>query len=94
MKFLLKIVSTFFPCAYLAANMNRIQAGTVTLWIYKTVDSLATAVTSAYFNNNSEAMRENDIVLLVSSSGGTNAIDVLVVTSADNATPVTVTNGT
>jgi len=74
--------------------MNRLQAGTVTLWLYKSVDVLATIIASAYFDPYVNDLRENDIIMIVSTSGGTQLVDVLVVTSADNVTPVTVTNGT
>jgi len=74
--------------------MNRIQAGTVTLWVYKTTDAIATVVTSGYFNTHYQLLRENDIILCVSTSGGTQAVDVLVISSADNAATVTVANGT
>jgi len=84
----------FLPCAFSAANMNRVHSGTVTLWVYKSTDTLATIVTSGYFNSHYQMIRENDIILCVGTSGGTQTVDVLVVSSADNATTVTVTNGT
>jgi len=92
--FFIKILLRFLPCAFDATNMNRIQAGTVTLWVYKTTDAIATVVTSGYFNTHYQLLRENDIILCVSTSGGTQAVDVLVISSADNATTVTVANGT
>jgi len=92
--FFIKILLRFLPCAFDATNMNRIQAGTVTLWVYKTTDAIATVVTSGYFNTHYQLVRENDIILCVSTSGGTQAVDVLVISSADNATTVTVANGT
>ena len=84
----------FLPCAFSAANMNRLQAGTVTLWVYKTTDAIATVVASGYFNDHAELVKENDIILCASSIGGTNAVDVLIVTSADGAATVTTTIGT
>jgi len=82
------------PCAFDATNMNRIQAGTVTLWVYKTTDAIATVIASGYFNTHYQLVKENDIILCASSIGGVNAVDVLIVTSADGASTVTVTNGT
>ena len=92
--FFIKIALRFLPCAFDSADMNRIQGGTTTLWLYKTTDTLATTVTSAYFSGHVDELRENDIIIAVCSSGGTQTVDVLVVSSADNATPVTVINGT
>lgn len=84
----------FLPCAFDSSNMNRMQAGSVTLWLYKSTDTLATIIASGYFSDHVDELRENDIILVVGSSGGTQTVDMLVVTSADNASPVTVTNGT
>lgn len=94
MKFIAKVVSLLLPCAFNAANMNRLHAGTVTLWLYKTDDAIATVIASGYFNAYTDALRENDIILAATSIGGANAVDMLIVTSADNAAIVTVTNGT
>ncbi len=94
MKTIINLLLRLLPCAFDAANMNRIQAGTVTLWVYKTTDAIATVVASGYFNSHSDLVKENDIILCASSTGGTNAVDVLIVTSADGASTVTVTNGT
>lgn len=82
------------PCAFSATNMNRIQGGTVTLWLYKSTDAVATIVASGYFNLWTDHLRENDVILVVGSSGGTQTVDVVVVSSADNAATVTVINGT
>jgi len=82
----------FLPCAFDATNMNRIQAGTTTLWLYKTTDALATIVGSGYFSAHVDELRNGDVIIAVDTNVPT--IDVLTVTSADNATPVTVLNGT
>ena len=92
--FFIKLALRFLPCAFDSANMNRIQGGTTTLWLYKSTDAVGTVVGSGYFSAHVDELRENDIIIAVASSGGTQTVDVLVVTSADNATPVTVTNGT
>ena len=92
-----KAISLLFrllPCAFSAANMNRIQAGTVTLWIYKSADAGATIVGSGYFDEYVDHLPENDVIIIIGATGGTQTIDLVVVSSADNATPVTVINGT
>ena len=94
MKFILSLLFSLLPCAFDAANMNRGQFGTVTFWIYKSTDAIATIVASAYFDSYVNDLRENDVIVAVGSSGGTQTVDMLVVSSADNVTPVTVINGT
>ena len=82
----------FLPCAFSAANMNRIQGGTCTLWIYKTTDALATVVASGYFNDHASLINNGDVIIAVDTNVPT--IDVLAVTSASGAATVTVQNGT
>jgi hypothetical protein len=72
--------------------MNRIQGGTVTLWLYRTADAIATVAGSAYFDAYVNDLRNGDIILVSDTNVPT--IDMLTVTSADNATPVTTLNGT
>jgi hypothetical protein len=85
----------FLPCAgYEIANMNRMHTGTVGLWVYRTTDAIATVIASGYFNEKNEVIKKGDIILCTSTLGGTVAVDVLVVDSADGAAVVTVNNGT
>lgn len=91
MKFLTMLLR-FLPCAFSATNMNRIQGGTVTLWIYKSVDAVATVIGSGYFNDHAELVKNGDVIIAVDTNVGT--VDVLTVSSADGATTVTTVNGT
>lgn len=72
--------------------MNRVQVGTCTLWIYKTVEALATVIADDYFNAYTGELRNGDIIIISDVTVPT--IDMAVVTSADNAATVTVLNGT
>ena len=72
--------------------MNRIHGGTCTLFIYKTVEAIATVAGSGYFNSYTDELRNGDIILVSDTNVPT--IDVLTVTSADNAATVTTLNGT
>jgi len=87
-----KLLLRFLPCAFSAANFNRIHGGTVGLFLYKSADALATMVASAYFDTQVDKLRNGDIIIIVDTNVPT--IDVLTVTSADNVKPVTVLNGT
>lgn len=82
----------FLPCAFDSTNMNRLHSGTCTLWIYKTTDALATVIASGYFNSWTDELRNGDIILVSDTNVPT--IDMVTVTSADNAATVTVLNGT
>lgn len=89
---MISLVLRCLPCAFDATNMNRLHAGTVTLWVYKTsADNIAAIAGSGYFNDYVDELRQGDVIIAVD-TGST--VDVLTVSSADNATPVTVVNGT
>lgn len=90
-KFILGLLR-LLPCAFDATNMNRVQVGTITLWIYKTVESVATVVASGFFNPVSDLLNNGDIIIISDTNVPT--IDMAVVTSADGAATVTLLNGT
>jgi len=94
MNILMRFLLRFLPCAgFELKDMNRIQGGTVTLWLYKSVtDAVATIVTDGYFDPVAELVRQGDIIIAVDTNVPT--IDVLMVDSADGAAEVTVVNGT
>lgn len=64
------------------------------LWIYKSADAVGTIAGSGYFNNATNELKEHDVIIAVGATGGTETVDVLVVTSATGAATVTCTNGT
>lgn len=80
--------------AFAASGLTKTSGGARNLWMYTTADSIATVIASGYFNTAYENMKTQDVIIVVSSNGGTHAVDVLVVTSATFATTVTTTNGT
>jgi hypothetical protein len=90
--FFINILLRFLPCAFTAASMNRIQGGTVTLWLYASADAIATVVGSGYFNTYTNYLNKGDVIIVSSSTGPT--IDVITVSSADQAATVTTVNGT
>lgn len=63
------------------------------IWFYSDGDAIADIVTSGYFNSAYKEVRENDVILCVGSNGGTQTVDILVVSSTTGATTVTVVNG-
>lgn len=87
-KIMTKLLS-FLPCAFSAADMNRVHAGTVTIWAYKSNDTLASIVASGYFDSYVSELRQGDQILIAADLDGTPARDSAIVSSADNVTPVT-----
>lgn len=76
--------------AYTDSTMNLIAgAGVGKLYIYQTADAIATVTASGYFNNKYAELKQFDVILAVTSTGGTPTIDPLIVTSATGATTVT-----
>jgi hypothetical protein len=81
--------------AYADSGMSRIgYAAGNSVFLYKTADAIATVIASGYFNSKYAELALGDVILCVSSNGGTIAVDLLVVSSATAATTVTTTNGT
>ena len=63
--FFIKLALRFLPCAFDATNMNRIQGGTTTLWIYKTVEAVATGEVDAAFGWTSFKHLESDRLTVI-----------------------------
>ena len=70
------------------------EGGINSVWLYVDGDAVGTIAGSGYFDSVYENLKENDVILCVGAAGGTETVDVLVVTSATGATTVTTTNGT
>jgi hypothetical protein len=75
-------------------NLFRVAGGDGGLWTYKSTDAIATIAASGYFNDATNELKEHDLILVVGATGGTETVDVCVITSATGATTVTATNGT
>ena len=70
------------------------EGGINSVWLYVDGDAVGTIAGSGYFDSAYENLKENDVILCVGAAGGTETVDLLVVTSATGATTVTTTNGT
>lgn len=58
--------------AYTASSLTRLSgASGVSLWHYSTADTIATVNTAGYFNDASAMMNVNDVIIAVTSTGGT-----------------------
>ena len=81
--------------ALTATALKRIGgAGDSNLFMYQSADAVGTIAGSGYFNDVSDNLKQYDIIIAVGATGGTQTVDVLVVTSATGASTVTCTNGT
>lgn len=70
-------------------NFHTLITGSPSVHYYKTSDVRTDADASGYYNLVTERLREHDLILLVASTGGTETVDILIVTSATGATTVT-----
>ncbi len=63
-------------------------AGEGQLYMYQTPDAHATVVANGYFNLVTDQIRQFDVILVVSSTGGAPAVENLIVTSVSSAATV------
>jgi hypothetical protein len=80
--------------ALVASDLVKVAGAARQIWHYASADAVGTIAGSGYFNDVSTNLRQNDIILVVGSTGGSATVDALVVTSATGAATVTTTNGT
>jgi hypothetical protein len=71
-------------------DLHKLAGADPGFWIYETPDLVATVVTSGYFNNATNELKQNDLIALVTGVGGTLALRMVIVTSATGAATVTV----
>jgi len=67
--------------AFAQADLHCLQAGAQSLYAYNTADAVATVDNDYYFDN--DLLRANDIIMVVSETGGSPAMDVLAVSAVD-----------
>ena len=80
--------------AFTRSTLSKVTGGARQIHWYSSADAIATVIGSGYFNDATNDLKQFDIILAVTSTGGTAAVDVLFVTSATGAATVTTTNGT
>ena len=80
--------------AYSASALLKVAGGARGIFYYDSTDAISSIVGSGYFNNATAELKQYDIIIAVGSTGGTQTVDVVVVTSATGAATVTTTNGT
>ena len=79
--------------AYSAADLICIGGGSgKRLWYYSTVDTIATVNTAGYFNDAANMLNLNDVIMAVTSTGGTPVVSHTYVNANDGST-VDVVNG-
>jgi len=73
--------------AYAASDLIRIGGGSGrALWSYTTADAVGTVNTAGYFNSAAAMLNVYDVIILVSSTGGTPAVSHLYVNANDGST--------
>ena len=64
--------------AYAASDLTNLASGSgVNLWHYTTEDTIATVNTAGYFNDAIGMIRARDVIIVVSSTGGTPAVSIV-----------------
>jgi len=69
------------------------EAGGNSVFFYTDGDAISVIAGSGYFNSATNELKENDVIICVGSNGGTQTVDICVVSSATGAATVTVVNG-
>jgi DNA-binding MurR/RpiR family transcriptional regulator len=77
--------------ALTSSTLWKVTGGTTSLHIYRSADTIATITGSGYFNDVTNNLKQWDVVICVSETGGTPKVDVVTVTSATGAATVTTT---
>ncbi len=73
--------------AYDASKLTRLAgASGVALWHYATTDTVATVNTAGYFNSAANMLNVNDVIIAVTSTGGTPVISHVYVNANDGTT--------
>jgi hypothetical protein len=80
--------------AYIASDLKKIAGGANSLFLFDSTDAIATIIASGYFNDATNELKQNDVIVVVGSTGGTRTVDMIVVSSATGASTVTTINGT
>jgi D-arabinose 5-phosphate isomerase GutQ len=79
--------------AYNSGNLTRLSGGSgVNLWHYTTTDTIATVNTAGYFNSAIGMIRPLDVIIAVTSTGGTPVV-TLVYAKDVSSSAIDVTDG-
>jgi len=79
--------------AYTASSLIRIGGGSgQALWYYSSADTIADANTAGYFNDAANILNLNDIIMTITSTGGTPVLTHAYV-NANNGSVVDIING-
>jgi len=79
--------------AFTPASLTRLAgASGISLWHYSTADSIATVNTSGYFDSAANMLALNDVIIAVTSTGGTPVVSHTYV-NANSGTVVDIVDG-
>jgi len=79
--------------AYDASKLTRLAgASGVSLWHYTTADAMTVVRASGYFNASANMLKVNDVIITITATGGTPAVQLTYVVS-NNGTIVDVVDG-
>lgn len=75
-------------------KLHKVGGASPALFLYQDIAAIATIIASGYFNTATNRLKQFDVIIVSSATGGTPLVDVIHVTSATGAAVVTTTNGT
>ena len=76
--------------AYVASDLYKVGGANPGMWIYKSTEAVGDIDNSGYFNSATNELKQFDVIVIISATGGTPAVDLANVTSATGAATVTV----
>ena len=71
------------------SKLKKVGGSSPAIWNYTSTDAVSAISGSGYFNNATNELKQFDIILTVSATGGTAAVDVLTVSSTSGNATVT-----
>lgn len=75
------------------ARLGSANSDAGALWIYKTTDTAATVNTADYFLDAIDEIKLNDVMILITDTGGTPAV-VISYVNANNGSTIDIADGT
>ena len=74
--------------AYVASDLYKVGGANPGMWIYKSTEAVSAISGSGYFNSATNELKQFDVIVVISATGGSPAIDLVTVTSATGAATV------
>ena len=74
--------------AYVASDLFKVGGANPGMWIYKSTEAVSAISGSGYFNSATNELKQFDVIVVISATGGTAAIDLVTVITVTGAATV------